>query len=667
MADESAKKIYTLLKSICQISEQDSTSMQKKAMEYNHLVINANSSVGWAHYYLGIGYLHKGDTDNAIDHLEKAHKLESQHALTCYYIGRTYFEINETEMALSAFKRSLELGCDNKDAQFQIARLLLTQENVVKEHIQEAIGYLKDVIELNGKSEYYYYLGLAYSLYDEHRNAKKNLEQAIEIDDDYIDAYRLIARICFEHDEFEEAEPYLRKILSMDEKDTEACLLLGYLLYELGQFEEAVVELEPVVQNDKRGLYSLARSCLKTDRFDKAVDYFTHFIDLFGEDVNTHYYMGCAYANLSRYDDAMQSLKRSLDIEKQSKTYLQRGNVFLIQDQLDNAYADYKEGLSHDPDNVNIIYAIGNYWYQAGNDEQAMSSFNRAIELDPEQVHAHTGKGLIHEKHKDFTHAMHEYEFATQEECRCALPYKRLGILYHDQQDYSKSVENLLKAQQYGDENDALRYYLGSAFVHTGQFKEGLDIWNELYELYPEDKRLEVNIYKSHYCFGHQYIQEQKYLEAISEWEEYIKKYNEDEMTRSHLADIYFREFINSRDENKLRKAIELNDDDRYRYYASLCDITSGNCERGISVLKQLSQNDQNPRLKYHLSLAMLRQEEQDKAIEILNEIVSANNSEYSWHASTVIANEFIKNEDFSEAKKMLKSALEKGGYANAD
>ena len=665
--DELVKKVYALLESVCQIGEQDSHLLREEAMDRNRVVIDANSRVGWAYCYLGIGHLCEGDTDKAIDHLEKAHKLEPQRALTCYYFGKTYLEINETERALSAFRRSLELGCEDKDALFQVARILLTQEEVADEHVREAIGYLKDAIKLDGKSEYYYYIGLAYSLCDYHSHAKENLKHTILVDDGYLDAYRLMARICFKHDEFEEAEPYLRKIRSIDGKDKEARLLLGCLLYELERFDEAVLELEPVARNDRRGLYSLARSCSKTDRFDRAIDHLTHFIDIFGEGADSHYYIGCAHANLGGYDDAMQAFSQSLELEKQSRTHLQRGNVFLAQDQLEGAYTDYMEGLSQEPDNAEIIYALGNYWYRVGDNEQALSCFNRTIELDPTHVHAHTGRGLVCEMRKGFPHAMQEYEFATRQECKYALPYMRLGILYHDQRDYSKSLESLHKAQQYGDEGDALLYYLGSASVHTERFKEGLDIWKKLYERYPEDKRLEVNIYKSHYCLGRQYILEQKHHEAIVEWEEYIRKYDEDITTRVHLADVYFREFFEKRDADKLERAIKLNYDDRYRYYASLCDIAGGEYEKAISVLRQLLQNDSNPRLEYHLGLAMLKIGERDKAIEMLKEVISADNGEYRWHASTIISNEYIKEERFSNAAEMLESALEKGGYADAD
>jgi len=665
--DESVKKVYALLESVCQIGEQDSHLLREEAMGRNRVVIDVNSRVGWAYCYMGIGHLCEGDTDKAVDHLEKAHKLEPQHALTCYYLGRTYLEINETDRALSAFGRSLELGCEDKDALFQIARILLTQEEVADEHVRKAIGYLEGAIKLDGKPEYYYYLGLAHSLGDDYPHAKECLKQAISMDDRCLDAYRLIARICFKHDEFEEAEPYLRKIRSIDGRDEEARLLLGCLLYELERFDEAVLELEPVARNDRRGLYSLARSCSKTDRFDRAIDHLTHFIDIFGEGADSHYYIGCAHANLGGYDDAMHAFSRSLELEKQSRTHLQRGNVFLAQDHLEGAYTDYMEGLSQEPDNAEIIYALGNYWYRVGDNEQALSCFNRTIELDPTHVHAHIGRGVMCEIRKSFAHALQEYEFATQQECMYALPYMRLGILYHNRQDYSKSLKYLHTAQQYGDEGDALLYYLGSASVHAERFKEGLDIWKKLYERYPEDKRLEVNIYKSHYCLGRQYILEQKHHEAIVEWDEYLRKYDEDVTTRAHLADVYFREFFKNRDADKLERAIELNDDDRYRYYASLCDITGGEYEKAISLLKQLLQNDSNPRLKYHLGLAMLKMGERDEAIEMFKAVISADNNKYAWHASTIIANEYIKEERFSNAAEILESALENGGYADAD
>ena len=134
--EEDSKRVYSLLESVCHIdeSEKDNATKLKKAMSLNQRVLNANSQVEWAHYYLGLGYFLKRDFNRSFTHLTEAQKLNPNQAATNHYLARTNYSLGNTfledgaiENALSAFRESLQLDPNQADAAFQVGKILIDQ------------------------------------------------------------------------------------------------------------------------------------------------------------------------------------------------------------------------------------------------------------------------------------------------------------------------------------------------------------------------------------------------------------------------------------------------------------------------------------------------------------------------------------------------------------
>ena len=125
--DGESKRVYSLLESICHVDEKDDATKLKEAIYLNQRVLNANSQVEWAHYYLGLGYFLKGDFNKSITHLKEAQKLNPNRAATNYYLGKVYLEDGAIENALAAFRESLQLDPNQADASFQVGKILIDQ------------------------------------------------------------------------------------------------------------------------------------------------------------------------------------------------------------------------------------------------------------------------------------------------------------------------------------------------------------------------------------------------------------------------------------------------------------------------------------------------------------------------------------------------------------
>ncbi len=568
----------------------------------------------------------KEKLEEAIQRLEKAVELDKDNAYYLYYLGKAYALNQDPKTAISTFQRAIALD--------------------------------------SGVKEYFYHLSRQLKEIGSIQEAKNNLEKALKLDWNYIEAHDLLAEIYFGEEKWEGAEVHSRAVLNLRWKYDTFSLLIS-ALYHQNKFDMVIEECEKApawVRNEdtKDTVFYIARSLSQLDRFEDAIIDYQWLLKI-GEDPAVFYYLACSLAHEKRYEEALKQFSNVIghESEYKARAYLQRGHIFLQNNQIEEAKDDYVNAYKNDAQDPEILYALGRFCYLQGDYDNALSKFCQAIELNPEHYLSHLGKGLVHEGREEIPEAIEEYKRVIQVE-KHPIALKRLGILHCKQLNYSAAFEHLQQANQLGDESDGLLFYLGLAAVNIKKFEMGLRMWEKLFERNPEDKRLELNICRIHYLLGRQYVTEERYVDAISEWEAYLKGYEGDQATKKNLAGVYFRLAINEikkgESESNIRlllsKAAELEpDNELYAYYESLFELKTGEYDECISTLRELLEKQpDNPRLKYHLGLAMLKKGD-DGAIDVLKEVKSGR---YAVYAAHLVANEYMKKERWHEAIETL-------------
>ena len=294
--------------------------------------------------------------------------------------------------------------------------------------------------------------------------------------------------------------------------------------------------------------------------------------------------------------------------------------------------------------------------------------FNRGYKSNPEHAHARFTLGLIHEKKGNVEQAIAGYEKALTDETTSLKGHLRLGIMYCRKSEYEKAIQHLQKVYQSGDRSDTVLFYLGLAGSQNGQGGMVLEAWNELRKRHPDDSRLASNVYKYHYVTGCRYVKDNKYQDAIPEWEEYLKGNAEDTKTQKDLAELYLRSCISEmkngdvkRAKEYILRAVELDgNSENYVFYSSLCDFKMGNYTGCISLFsKLLERQPDNTRIKYHLGLSLLKNNEMEKAMKIFDDLSRKEERDvYSNYAASIIANEYIKEGKPSEGARILASLV---------
>ncbi len=165
------------------------------------------------------------------------------------------------------------------------------------------------------------YIGLANLLLQEagaenYRKIKYLAGKALEIDPNLAEGYDILAFAVWRGDwNWQEAERLTRKALELNRNSNALQVTLMTLLYGQGKFDEAFKVLEqsppdfPYKAGYEISLYYYAR------QYQKAVDFGSENLTQKPNDIDLLSYMGPAYTELGRYDEAIEATENYIAVD----------------------------------------------------------------------------------------------------------------------------------------------------------------------------------------------------------------------------------------------------------------------------------------------------------------------------------------------------------------
>jgi len=99
-------------------------------------------------FHLGMIYYYEGALNDAILHLEKAHKLEKNQTMVLYFTGKIYHEKKDINKAVESYENALKLDPSYMDAQDALFNLYYecAKEYAQKEELNEEMNTYKKII-----------------------------------------------------------------------------------------------------------------------------------------------------------------------------------------------------------------------------------------------------------------------------------------------------------------------------------------------------------------------------------------------------------------------------------------------------------------------------------------------------------------------------------------
>ena len=170
---------------------------------------------------------------------------------------------------------------------------------------------------------------------------------------------------------------------------------------------------------------------------------------------------------------------------KNAGPYLSRGNAYKEQGNIQQAISDFNKAIEIDPNYVDAYNNRGNVYCQQGNFTQAISDFNKAIEINPNFGEAYNNRGNVYYQQGNFTQAISDLSRAIGINPNFGETYNKRGNAYYQQGNFTQAISDLSRAIGINPNFKEAYNNRGNAHKEQGKFTQAIADFNKAIEINP--------------------------------------------------------------------------------------------------------------------------------------------------------------------------------------
>lgn len=506
----------------------------KSFIQHYTTLIEWNSNYPRYYHIRGCACYKQGNFKEAIDNFTRAIELDNEQWL--YYQNRAivYYKLGQYKQATSDFTRVISLKDIDKEnsVSYESAQLLLKRADTLRlqgnleaaiEDYEKAQDIMRNLPEEDKNvQETDFDVVREYTLRSEYiQGLIDDYTTLISLSSDELDYYYIRGDLYYEQKAYKKAIQDYTVIINSGANDAKlfyAYYKRGLCNYKYtyedieGDFKKALVLLDKVSPNDtlKGSLY------LKTGAYEKALSALTQALSKNPEDACAYRYRGKTYYELGKNEEAIQDLSKAITYDgKYAEDYYDRGKCYSELGMLEQAIEDYTSAIALEGDRYeyyqyrsraysdmekheesiedlttiidNKLFCLKYY------DDESMGDLNILFERENKEYLAmcYCKRAINYYELDMKKQAMEDYSKAIGLYPDYSTPYYGRGILYKEQKNYEKALENYSMALKLEESQETIVKILKSrAFVYeqVRQYENALQDYTRLIESTSDNK-----------------------------------------------------------------------------------------------------------------------------------------------------------------------------------
>lgn len=188
------------------------------------------------------------------------------------------------------------------------------------------------------------------------------------------------------------------------------------------------------------------------------------------------------------------------------------GIIHFHQGNLDSAVTSFNKALALNPNYDEVHNNLGNVLKELGRFDEALACYHQAIRIRPDYPEAHNNLATVFIELKQFDEAIDAFRQAIAIKPDYARAYQNLGDLLFDLERYDEAISNYAKALQTGPESYELLINHSIALREKRRNEEALTSANKAVHVKPDNASAHNNLGNALAALG-------RYEEAISSFE----------------------------------------------------------------------------------------------------------------------------------------------------
>jgi len=176
----------------------------------------------------------------------------------------------------------------------------------------------------------------------------------------------------------------------------------------------------------------------------------------------------------------------------------------------------YKTLLKQEPDNLDLLNALGSLYVKSGEDEKAVPYYESILTISPHDVNAMNSMGGCYRRLQEYEKGIAVLERALDENQKTAMINYTLGFTYKDMGNLDDAID-CFESVVAENPSDVLAYnHLGFIYAQKKKYPKAVQAYRRGLQTDPNHPILQYNL-------GHAYESERNYDEAIKCYELALK------------------------------------------------------------------------------------------------------------------------------------------------
>lgn len=306
-----------------------------------------------------------------------------------------------------------------------------------------------------------------------YNDAVAAFKKAVTLQPSYSEAWHQLGWCYNELEQYNDAIAALKKEELNNPKDKASTNFeMGYAYEGLEKYDDALSRFNNAINLDNN--YGLAykergNSYYKKKSYEKAVADFNKYASLTEdiEDATFYYKKGWSENELGKYNDAVESLKKSVE--------------------LDDTYSD-------------AFSELGYAYYSLNMNDESITNYRNSMNLDKEtDYHPILGiADVYYDNLKNYDSAIVYFEKGLQLQKNNKTAYYKLGWCYNDREKYNDAINPLQQALALDPDYGQAKNELGYAYYKLSRYDEALGIFRQIMN---KDSKDELSRYYAGFCY----------------------------------------------------------------------------------------------------------------------------------------------------------------------
>ena len=415
-------------------------------------------------YYLADALTQQGEIGKAIEAYDA---LESSMGMNESLSMQKYKLYNMLEQSDKAFKEIEKLA--EKYPMESRYRIIIGDLHLEKNEKDKAYQAYQKAHEIDPDNPYYV---VSMANYYEAMNDKASAEtlindalvnEKLDVDTKVRILSRYIIRLQQAQKETENANTLFETLLEQHPEETQLKLMYGSFLVSQEKKDEAkfqfqlVTEMEPENPTAWQQLLNLS---LQTQDLEEVIRVCNRCMELFPDASEFYFYLGIAYYQQEKYDEALSVYRNGLDIipvenaPLKSDFYGQIGDISYQMGQMDSAFVAYEEALKYNDKNIVVLNNYAYFLSVADKDlKKAERMSAQTIKMEPNNSTYLDTYAWIFFKQGNYTLARFYIESALEKDKTGSVELTdHYGDILFMLGEKEKAVEQWKKAKEAGKE-----------------------------------------------------------------------------------------------------------------------------------------------------------------------------------------------------------------------